>query len=371
MRVLHVYRTYFPDTQGGVEEVIRQICLNTKIHNIEYRVFTLSASPSPLVIQRREAEIHRCKLNFEIASCGFSVNSMREFKSNVDWADVIHYHFPWPFADLLHFANKVKKPSIVTYHSDIVRQKGLLLFYRPLMRLFLDHVGKIVATSDNYFAASKELKRFARKVEVIPLGITEESFPDVKEHEVEKLRDQIGCGFFLFVGVLRYYKGLHVLIDAIKGTTLQCVIAGAGPIEDELKRYASDYGLTNITFLGRVSDETKMSLMRLCRAVVLPSHLRSEAFGVTLLEGAMSAKPLISTEIGTGTSYVNIDGETGFVVPPGDVNRLRDSMCYLDRDKALAERMGKAARARYEAHFTGEKMGEKYASLYFGICNSK
>jgi glycosyltransferase involved in cell wall biosynthesis len=364
MHVLHVYRTYFPYTQGGLEEVIRQICKNTLEHGIESRVFTLSPRPYPEVLMRQEAEVHSFHRTFEVASCGISVGSLKGFKQLVDWADIVHYHFPWPFADLLHFFGRVSRPAVVTYHSDIIRQKSLLRLYTPLMRAFLDRVDVIVPTSENYCATSKELQRYSGKVEVIPIGLDDGGYPDVSEHELSSTRKRVGEDFFLFVGVLRYYKGLHILLDALSDTSLRCVIVGAGPAEDALKRQASSLGLDNVKFLGYVGDTEKVALMRLCRAVVCPSHLRSEAFGVMLLEGAMHGKPLISTEIGTGTSYVNSDGETGFVVPPADVKRLREAMLKLDQDDAMVERMGTAARARYEALFTGRLMGERYARLY-------
>lgn len=142
------------------------------------------------------------------------------------------------------------------------------------------------------------------------------------------------------------------------------MIVGTGPVETTLMRQASKLGLNNARFLGHVSDPEKVALMRLCRAVVFPSHQRSEAFGVTLLEGAMFGKALISTEIGTGTSYINADGETGFVISPADAKGLREVMLRLNRNDALAERMGQAARARYEALFTGRLMGERYVRLY-------
>lgn len=364
MRILHVYRTYFPDTQGGLEEVIRQICHNTLDFGIESRVFCLSANPEPAIIQRQEAEVHRFHRTFEIASCGVSVGALSGFKRLVEWADVVHYHFPWPFADLLHSLGRVKKPSLVTYHSDIIRQKSLLWFYRPLMRTFLDRIDVIVPTSQNYFATSEELGRYSEKVEVIPIGLDDKFYPKVSDKDLSSVREQVGEGFFLFVGVLRYYKGLHILLDALQGTSLRCVIVGAGPIEEELKLHASRLGLENVQFLGHVSDAEKVAMFRLCRAVVFPSHLRSEAFGVTLVEGAMHGRPLISTEIGTGTSYVNSDGETGFVVPPGDSRDLREAMLRLQGDQELAKRMGRAARARYESLFTGHLMGARYTRLY-------
>jgi rhamnosyl/mannosyltransferase len=364
LRVLHVYRTYFPDTQGGLEEVIRQICRNTFEFGVESRVFTLSAPPVPAVIQREEAEVYRFHRSFEIASCGVSARALDGFKRLVEWADLVHYHYPWPFADLLHLFGRVSKPSVLTYHSDIVRQKKLLWFYRPLMRAFMNRIDVIVPTSQNYFASSSELGQYSEKVNVIPIGLDEDVYPEVSNEELSAVRERVGEGFFLFVGVLRYYKGLHILLDALQGTSLKCVITGSGPVEMELKARASRLGLKNVQFLGYVSDTEKVAMFSLCRAVVFPSHLRSEAFGVTLLEGAMFRKPLISTEIGTGTTYINNDGETGIVVPPANAKDLREAMLRLDRDDALAERLGKAARTRYENLFTGRLMGERYADLY-------
>ena len=364
LRVLHVYRTYFPDTQGGLEEVIRQICRNTKEQGIASRVFMLSDNPVPAVIEREEAQVHRFHRTFEVASCGVSIGSLSGFKRLVEWADVVHYHFPWPFADLLHLLGRVSKPSLLTCHSDVVRQKTLLRFYRPLMRAFLNKVDVIVPTSENYFASSNELGRYSEKIDVIPIGLDEETYPSVSNEELSAVRERVGEGFFLFVGVLRYYKGLHILIDALQNTSLQCVITGAGPIETELKEQATKLGLKNVKFLGYVSDSEKVALYQLCRAVVFPSHLRSEAFGVTLIEGAMFGKPLISCEIGTGTTYVNADGETGIVVPPANAKALREAMLQLDEDETLAESLGKAARSRYERLFTGRLMGERYAHLY-------
>ncbi len=367
LKVLHVYRTYFPDSQGGLEEVIRQICLNTGSHGVESCVFSLSINPEPAVMKREESILYRFHRTFEVASCGVSLSSFSGFKALTKLADIIHYHFPWPFADMLHLACGVKKPSVITYHSDIVRQKFLLHLYRPLMRRFLNSVNVIVPTSHNYFVTSEELERYAEKVKVIPIGLDNDSYPEVSEDLLRICRECHGEGFFLFIGVLRYYKGLHILLDAIKGTSIRCLIAGSGPVENELKERAVSLGLRNVHFAGHVSDDEKVALLTLCRAVVFPSHLRSEAFGVTLLEGAMYSKPLISTEIGTGTSYINQHGETGFVVTPSDPVSLRQAILKFQNNPELAQQMGRAARNRYEQEFTGELMGKRYAQLYKNI----
>lgn len=366
MKVLHVYRTYFPDTQGGLEEVIRQICLGSGESGAVSRVFTLSDEPYPRLLPRVEADVLRVRKTFEIASCGFALAGLRKFARAVAWADVVHYHYPWPFSDVMYLAAGRGKPSVLTYHSDIVRQKLLLSLYRPLMKRYLGAMDRIVATSPNYFATSEVLNEFADKVEVIPIGLNEPSYPAIDEQHryLAAARARYGADFFLFVGVLRYYKGLHILLDAVAGAPYKVVIVGAGPVESELRRQARKLGLDNVIFAGFIPDKEKMALFQLCRAVVFPSYLRSEAFGVTLLEGAMSARPLISAEVGSGTSHVNIHGETGLVVPPSDSGALRAAMDDLYADPQRARDMGLHARKRYEALFTGSAMGRRYAEVY-------
>ncbi len=102
----------------------------------------------------------------------------------------------------------------------------------------------------------------------------------------------------------------------MKGVDLPVVLVGIGALEKELKKQVQRLNLRNTHFLGTLPDQDKCALLELCLGVVFPSHLRSEAFGITLVEGAMYGKPLISSEIGTGTTYINIDNETGLVAPP-------------------------------------------------------
>lgn len=85
---------------------------------------------------------------------------------------------------------------------------------------------------------------------------------------------------------------------------------------------------------------------------------------MVLVEAAMFGKPMISCEIGTGTSFVNADGETGFVVAPENPDALAKAMSQLLEDHALTERAGLAARARYERLFSGEALGREYAKLF-------
>ena len=372
LKVLHVYRTYYPDTQGGLEEVIRQICLNAKQFAIESRVLSLSREPQfEPILKRPEAEVYRERNQLEIASCGMSLPAITRFKELAKWADVIHYHFPWPFADVLHLIGSPACPTVVTYHSDIVRQAHLNAIYRPIMNRFLQSVDRIVATSPNYFATSDNLIRYSDKVETIPIGIDENSYPPISPEADALVRKTYGTGYFIFIGVLRYYKGLNILLDAMQGAPFRVLIVGSGPTENELKETVRNRGMRNVIFTGYVDDEEKVALLKNARAVVFPSYLRSEAFGVTLLEGCVFGKPLISTEVGSGTSHVNIHGKTGLVIPPGSAKALREAMEFVYDNPNRANEMGANSRARFERHFTGNKMAERYVALYKSLAQER
>jgi glycosyltransferase involved in cell wall biosynthesis len=177
MRVLHFYRTYLPDSMGGIEQMIFQLSRDTARHGVDSHVLTLSGDPKGLPSIWSGHTIHRVKRDFQIASTDFSLSSVKKFKELAADSDIIHYHFPWPFADVVHFLARAKKPTVVTYHSDVVRQRFLLKLYRPLKRRFLASVDRIVATSPNYLATSEVLRRYQAKVSVIPIGLDKACYP--------------------------------------------------------------------------------------------------------------------------------------------------------------------------------------------------
>lgn len=364
LRVLHFYKTYYPDSLGGIEQVIRQMAIGTTHLGVSNVVLSLSRAKDLEPIAFEGHTVVRVPLDFEISSNGFSVAAVKKLADLAAQSDVIHYHFPWPFMDLAHFLSRVSIPSVVTYHSDIVRQKMLMRVYQPLKQRFLRSVDVIVATSPNYMASSTVLDRYRDKTRIITYGLDKTTYPPPDAERLAYWRDKVGIKFFLFVGVLRYYKGLHVLLDAVANTDYPVVIVGAGPIEQELKAHATRLGLHHVLFVGALDDADKVALLTLCYAMAFPSHLRSEAFGISLLEGAMFGKPMISSEIGTGTTYINVDGDTGLVVPPDDSVAFGTAMRTLWENPALAEAMGKRAALRYEELFTAERMAANYTALY-------
>ena len=364
IKVLHFFKTYYPDSMGGIEQVIFQIAEGTQAHGIEPEVLYLSSRGAARNEPVANHLTHRAKLDLHVASTGFSLSAFKDFAELARKADIVHFHFPWPYMDLVHFATRLNKPTVVSYHSDIVKQKWLLKLYQPLMNRFFSSVDRIVASSPNYAAHSPVLTQFKDKVSIIPYGLDRSTYPKASAEKLAYWRQRLGERFFLFVGALRYYKGLDYLLETARISGLPVVIMGGGFLEQQLRQQASDAGLSQVQFLGGLPDEDKVALLELCYAFTFPSHLRSESFGISLLEAAMYGKPLISCEMGSGTTFINLADQTGLVVPPRDAPALAQAMQQLWDDPAQAQAMGAAAQQRFENVFTASAMANAYAELY-------
>ncbi|POR55913.1 rhamnosyl/mannosyltransferase [Paraburkholderia eburnea] len=368
LRVLHVYRTYFPDPQGGMQEAIRQICLATQTYGVSNTIYTLSPDPEPAVLARPEARVVRSLSWAAPASCDLGTPaSLKRYRELAEEADVVHFLFPWPYGDLMHALMRPRTPSVVTYVSDVVRQRWLGKLYEPLMWRSLRNAKAVVANCPGYITSSPVLStpEINAKVSMIPLGIVEDSYAKTADEGIfGKLGLEPDEPFFLFVGVLRYYKGVQTLVHAAKSVNAKIIVAGTGPEGAALRDLSASLSADNVQFAGQISDEEKIALLKACRALVLPSHLRSEAFGMVLAEAALFGRPSISCEIGTGTSFVNMHNESGLVVAPENVKELADAMNELLGDDERARTLGLGARARYERLFSGPALGQAYAKLF-------
>ncbi|WCP67283.1 glycosyltransferase [Vibrio tubiashii] len=369
LKVLHVYRTYFPDPPGGLQEAIKQICLSVLPLGVESKVFTLSPKPYPSSVHLDEGEVIREKSLISVASCDIGGwQSFKKFRELVEWCDIVQLHFPWPFVDLLNLVIPKDKPTIMTYHSDIVRQKILGNIYRPLMHKTLSSVDRIVATSQNYVDSSAVLSReeYKTKIEVAPLCLKDNSTAFTSQYQDETL-SKFGLkkkNYVLALGVLRYYKGFHTLVEAAVNLDTTVVIAGSGPESKSLMSLAEKLSLTNVVFTGQLEEDEKHVLIQNSILLTLPSHLRSEAFGVVLVEALMHSKPLVTCEIGTGTSYVNQHGETGLVVEPENPAALSKAINDILGNSDMQLEFSQNARKRFDSTFSDKVVCDKYMRIY-------
>ena len=364
MHILQCYKTALPLSMGGVEQVMHHISAGLVKHGHRSTILAFSPQKEVQVIDYLGYRVIAIPATQEIASMPLSIKGFSYFKNLCKEADIIHYHYPFPWMDLMHLVHPHDKPCVMTYHSDIVKQKNLLKLYKPLQQYFLKRMDAIVATSPKYIESSEILRKYSNKVRCIPLGLEDKHDSSISQEKLNEWKTKLPERFLLFVGVFRYYKGLKYLLEALEGLDCPVVLIGDGPEKEALWALKDKLNLKNLFFLGQLDDQNKNAVLTLASGVILPSHLRSEAFGLSLLEGAMFGKPLISCEIRTGTSYINQDGVTGWVVQPEDKISLRNALTqwYENPEKSLE--FGKNARNRYLELFQASKMIESYMDIY-------
>jgi glycosyltransferase involved in cell wall biosynthesis len=161
-----------------------------------------------------------------------------------------------------------------------------------------------------------------------------------------------------YVGRLRQYKGVELLLQAVarmRTPRVQLQIAGTGEDRPRLEALARSLDLgERVRFLGFVSEEAKRSLLRSAWIVSLTSP--KEGWGITNLEAAACGTPVVASD-SPGLRESVVDGQTGFLVPHGDVDALAAAYDRIAGDPALMARLGKAGRTFAES-FTWESAAD-------------
>jgi glycosyltransferase involved in cell wall biosynthesis len=375
MHILHLYKDYYP-VVGGIENHIRMQAEGAVAagHQVTVLVTSLEAQNEEVVLNG--VRIIKAARLATIASAPLSLALPRELRRQAP--DIAHLHFPYPVTEVANWLLGRARRTVVTYHSDVVRQQGILRLYAPLMRRILGAADRIIATSPPYIESSAVLRPLAHRCVVIPLGIPTATFATAEPERVAALRaawqgpgsTESGPPLLLFVGKHRYYKGLDELIRAlpqIPGARL--VAVGDGPMREEWQALVNQFGLTErVVFAGELPDEMLPAAYHAAREsgglFVLPANARSEAFGAVILEALAAGLPAVTTDLGTGTSWVNRHQETGLVVPPRDPAALAGALNTLLNDAALRQRYSAAAQARARAEFDQATMVERTLALY-------
>ena len=362
MRVLQLGKFYDP-VVGGMETVLKEIC-DGLVDQVEFRVLVANT--------RFRTEHENGKLPVtRVASMGklFSCSAApfyplwaRKFN-----ADLIHVHLANPLAELAALLVDRNIPIAAHFHCDVLRPIPLNLrpLYERFLHAFYKRANSIIVPTPTHIETSKFLPKYRKKCRVVPYGIQPSRF-DLDESvrkRVDELKD--GLPTVLFVGRLVPYKGVEFLIRALESVRARLWIVGTGFIEDSLKNLAREKGLADrVEFLGQVSEQELVAYYHACDVFVLPSITNHEMFGLVQLEAMACRKPVVSSNLPTGVTWLNQHGKTGYTVAPRNPAELAHSIQRLLANRELREEMGAAGRARLEQHFTSAKMAEGILQVY-------
>lgn len=358
MRILHLYKDYTP-VVGGIENHIKLLAEQQVARGHDVTVLVTSLNSKSRVETINGVRVIYTARLFNLSSAPFSTEFF--LQAHRIEADIAHVHSPYPFGELANYFWGRARATVLTYHSDIVRQRMMGALYTPMLNRVLARVNTIIATSPNYITSSPVLSRWQSKCVVVPLA----SPPIPAIQRDQPILDRTGQEL-LFAGKLRYYKGVNYLLEAMPFLPqAHLTIVGSGPMEQEWKHLAETLGITGrVTWAGQVSDAELTAYYQACDIFVLPCSERSEAFGAVQLEAMAAGKPVISCDVHTGVAWVNQNKVTGLVVPPKNPLALGGAISRLLDDSALRTRMGAAGKQRVETEFTLEKMVERVMQVY-------
>ena len=351
-KVIHIYKTYKPFTHGGVEAYIDSIISykNSKFEHNLLSIGNFNHKSFKKKIFKKTLSLKSDVISFQL----FFYLYKKVNRKNV----ILHLHTPWPsmeiFLNLLGFKN-----IIITYHSDIIRQKFLNFFFKYInIRLLTkDNIKKIIVTSKVYYETSKILKHIPEsKIKIIPIGITSLIYP-IENSIIRKKKN------IIFIGSNRTYKGIELLKRLIKKKSFNFVIIGSNL--KELREF------NNVKLYEDINEKDKEKILSNSYLLLMTSTSRNEAFGIVLVEALRSGIPIISPNINSGVSWINKHNETGYQYD----NKNFDDMCdkinkLMTIDEHSYIKMSNNARTRYERHFKLSEMIIEIEKVYFSISNN-
>jgi glycosyltransferase involved in cell wall biosynthesis len=372
MRILQFGRYDFSELQGGVQFYADSLSAELRKSIV---VDQLVSSIHP----QTKVKLQPNGVKIAVASYGI-LASVPLSPAMIYWGwrlifknkyDLIHLNFPDPLAMFVAWFLPKKIPIVVTWHSDVIRQKWALKVYLPLLKRFMKRVSKIFVATPYHLGSCPQLAdlKMDSLVEVVPFGIDPEKWKESEEiqGEAKKLRDQFPQKFLLLaVGRHVYYKGFEFLLKALESLpNCHLLLAGTGPLTNKYKSQLKEAKIEDrVSFVGLVSEEKLSVLYHACDVFCFPSVDKTEAYGYAQLEAMMCGRAVISTRLNNGVNYLNMDSQTGFVVPIKDSQSIEEAINKLVSNRDLLKEFSENAKKRAMGEFTIQKMGERMLAQF-------
>jgi glycosyltransferase involved in cell wall biosynthesis len=366
LKVLHVGK-FYPPHRGGIETYLKALC--GSLHDdVDQHVIVANNSRETVEDIVDGIPVTRIGALWRMASASICPGMAQRIRASD--ADLVHLHFPNPPAAVSYLTSGHRGKLIIGYHSDVIRQRTLNLLFAPLLDRTMHIASAVVASSQRYIDSSPVLDPYRGRCQVIPYGVAWQRYEQFDAAQVAAIRKQFGPRLVMAAGRLVYYKGFEYLIRAIKSAPGHLIIAGAGPLRASLQHEIERWGLGDrAMILGDQEDLTPY--YHAADVFVLPSVLRSEAFGIVQLEAMACGKPVVNTALDTGVPSVSIHGVTGLTVPPRNVEALAAAIGLLMEDRDLRETYGRNARRRVQQEFSLELMASRTLQLYWKVVDGK
>jgi glycosyltransferase involved in cell wall biosynthesis len=382
MRICHLGK-FYPPACGGIESHLRTLAqAQAKLgHEVQVICVNHADRTGQDVTWRNFARTHHMEEADETVKvvrlgrwgslarlelCPSLFRLLRHLPSSVD---LLHLHVPNPTMMLALAMVRPALPWVITYHSDVVKQRFLAKLVRPFENVVFHRAGAVLVSSPTYPDGSEYLQQQRERLNVIPFGIDLSPLLDPCAEALAtaaSLRVEHGEPLWLLVGRLVYYKGIDQALHALPYVPGKLLIVGEGPLRTELGDLADRLGVADrVVWQGRLSNTELIGAYHAAAALWFPSNARSEAFGLVQVEAMACGCPVINTNIaGSGVAWVSPDGMSGLTVPVNDPPALAEAARRLLEEPGLREQLGRQARERAEAEFDHKQMARRTLDLY-------
>jgi glycosyltransferase involved in cell wall biosynthesis len=367
VRILHAYKVYWPDADGGIPSVMSGLARN----------IDQEASHSILSARRfgpgRKYIIDGVPVE-AVASLG-TLHSMplapgyfSAFHRSVREAAVFVHHAPFPLTDAAMLLGLPADVAVIVYwHADIIGHPLFKRLVNPILNRALARADKIVVSGTAMIESSDLLKPHAAKCHVLPYGVDLDYWRTLDADDAAKV-DQIKQRYprhIVAVGRLVSYKGFDVLVRAMCDVDAHATIVGGGPLHDQLNQLATRLGVSaRIHFAGRLERRDIKRLFHSAQIFAFPSVNDAEAFGIAQIEAMSTGLPVVNTQLRTTVPWVARHDREALTVQPNDPGAFAQALNSLLDQPALAQRLSASAYARATDEFALDVFRARMAAVY-------
>jgi rhamnosyl/mannosyltransferase len=367
LRILHAYKIYRPDIEGGIPAVMSSLAQASD-----------PATGHSILCARRRGKARQYVIDGvsveAVASLGTLFSTplapayIPAFIRRARSADIVIHHAPLPLNDaaiLLGLPDDVA--LIVHWHADIIGYALLKRLVLPLIRRVLARADRIVVSGQPMIDNSEFLRPHAAKCTVIPFGMDLDYWRtlDAFERDIVEQIKRDRPRHIVSLGRLVSYKGYDVLIRAMRDVDGQATIIGEGSLLPELQQLATELGVADrVHFAGRLPRGEIRQLFHAAQVFAFSSVTEAEAFGIVQIEAMGAGLPIVNTSLATTVPLVARHDLEALTVAPGDVGALAAALNRILDEPTLAQRLGAAGQARALNEFDQSVFRTRMAAVY-------